>query len=338
MRKGIIGGGNLIVDNIKIIDYYPDKNMMCNIVEDPRVAIGGCPHNVLIDLAKMQVDIPLYALGLVGLDYGGDLIFKDFQENSIDTQFIQRTDKRATSFTDVMIEKTTGNRTFFHYGGANSELDYKHFLKAGEESNAKIFHLANLLHLETLDSEDSQYGLISAKVLNYLVEKGFKTSVDLVSVKSDLFTQIVKFCLKYINYLIINEIEAESLSGFKIRTSNGINKENLIKTGEFLIDNGVMDLVVIHFPEGGFAIDKNKKVYHADSYNVQGSKIKSAVGAGDAFCSGILYSLHEELNIDEALKIANACARFNLFHPTATGGAQNLTTVKNFINSTQKQD
>lgn len=333
MRKGIVGGGNLIVDYIKIVDYYPNKNMMCNIVQDPRVAIGGCPHNVLIDLSKMKVDIPLFAVGLIGTDQGGDLIIKDFEENNVDIQFVKRTDARKTSFTDAMIEKTTGNRTFFHYGGANSELDFEHFIGV-EKSNAKIFHLANLLHLEKLDSEDSEYGLISARVLKYLVEQGFKTSVDLVSVKSDLFASIVKYCLKYIHYLIINEIEAESLSGLTIRNSNGLlDKENLAKTAEFLIDNGVMDFVVIHFPEGGFVMDSKKTIYFEESYHLEASEIKSAVGAGDAFCSGILYALHEELQIKEAIQIANACARFNLFDATATGGAQTLETVKQFLSN-----
>jgi len=334
MRNGIIGGGNLIVDYIKIIDYYPQKNMMCNIIRDPLVAIGGCPHNVLIDLAKMKLDIPLFALGLVGNDKEGDLIIKDFNDHGVDVTYINRTVDRNTSFTDAMIEVTTGNRTFFHYGGANSELDYKHFLKIGEESNAKIFHLANLLHLDKIDSEEIEYGLVSARILNYLISKGFKTSVDLVSVKSNLFPHIVKYCLKYINYLIINEIEAESLSEYKIRMEDGsYDKDNLIKTGEYLIKNGVIDLVVIHLPEGGFVTDKNLKSVFVDSYWVDKSNIKSAVGAGDAFAAGMLYALHENLPIQYALQIANASARFNLFDSTATGGAQNLVVIKDFINN-----
>jgi sugar/nucleoside kinase (ribokinase family) len=337
MRRGIIGGGNLIVDNIKLIDYYPEKNMMCNIVEDPMTSVGGCPHNVLIDLARMEVNIPLFALGLVGEDQGGDLVIQDFENHKIDTKYVQKTSHRKTSFTDAMIEVNTGQRTFFHYGGANSELDFEHFIKAGEESNAKIFHLANLLHLDKLDSPDPEYGLISAKVLKYLKEKGFLTSVDLVSVISPLFQQINKFCLKYINYLIINEIEAERLSEINIRGSNGINKENLEKTGEFLIKNGVNDLVVIHFPEGGYAINKNLEHFYRESYKVEGKEIKSAVGAGDAFCSGILYGLHEDLPINEVLSIANGCARFNLFDATATGGAKSLKTILEFLNSVNRQ-
>jgi sugar/nucleoside kinase (ribokinase family) len=336
MRKGIVGGGNLIVDYIKIIDYYPNKNMMCNIVADPRVAIGGCPHNVLIDLAKMEVDIPLYALGLVGTDSAGDLVLEDFQKYNVNTDLVSRTPLRSTSFTDAMIESTTGNRTFFHYGGANSELDFEHFLKA-KDIGAKIFHLANLLHLEKLDSDDPEYGLISARVLKYLIEAGYKTSVDLVSVKSDLFAKVVQYCLKYIDYIIINEIEAESLSNLPIRTTDGVNFENLKKTAEFLISKGVRNLVVIHFPEGGYSMDTNYNETFSQSFMVESKYIKSAVGAGDAFCSGILYSLHEGLEIKEALKIANACARFNLFDATATGGAQTISKVKSFLEIENKK-
>lgn len=336
MRYGIIGGGNLIFDNIKVINYYPNKNMMCNIVQDPINAIGGCPHNVLVDLSKMNVNIPLYALGLIGEDYQGDLVLKDFHDNNINTDYVQKINYRNTSFTDCMIEQTSGNRTFFHYPGANQELDFPHFVTAAEKCEAKIFHIANLLHLEKLDSEDEDYGLISARVLKYLQEKGFRTSVDLVSVKSDLFEKIVKHCLKFIDYLIINEIEAESLSGMKIRHDEEIDKENLYKTGEFLIKNGVNKLVVIHFPEGGYAVNTDLNHFFVDCFKVESSEIKSAVGAGDAFAAGMLYCLHEELSIEEGLRVANASARFNLFDRTATGGATTLDNINSFINTKLK--
>jgi sugar/nucleoside kinase (ribokinase family) len=140
--------------------------------------------------------------------------------------------------------------------------------------------------------------------------------------------------LKYVHYLIINESEAENLSGLKIRKDdNSIDKENLIEAGKFLIAKGVRELVVIHFPEGGFAIDINLNVSHVDSFTVRKEEIKSSVGAGDAFCAAMLYALHEEWNIKDGLILANASARFNLFDSTATGGAKSLEVIKEYINS-----
>ena len=336
MRNGIIAGGNLIVDYIKIIDYFPNKNMMCNIVKEVMVAVGGGPHNVMVTLAKLNVDFPLTILGLVGNDSGADLVINDFQINNINTKYIKKISHRNTSFTDVFTELTTGNRTFFHYAGANSVLDFKDFVNAAEESNAKIFLIANLLHLDKLDEDDMEYGMISARVFKFLIDKGFKIATDLVSVKSDRFSLVFKYCLKYIHYLIINEIEAQSMSGFTIREDNNINKENLTKTAELLIKNGVIELVVIHFPEGGFAMDNNLNSHWCDSFKVENNLIKSAVGCGDAFNAGMLYGLHQNLPVKECLEIANACARFCLFDYTTTGGATSYENIRNFITGYNK--
>ena len=44
-----------------------------------------------------------------------------------------------------------------------------------------------------------------------------KTSVDVVSEDSDRFARIVTPALKYVDYCILNEIEAGKTAGFKIR-------------------------------------------------------------------------------------------------------------------------
>jgi sugar/nucleoside kinase (ribokinase family) len=332
MRNGIIASGCLILDNIKRVDYYPNKGMMCKIVEDIIHSVGGGTHNVLVTLAKMNVDVPLEVLGCVGKDEGGDKIINAFELNGIRTDLIQRVDKN-TSFTDVIVEVTTGDRTFMHYTGANAELDFPHFEKA-KLSNAKIF-LLGVLRLQKLDSADGEFGIGYAKVLSYLTSLGFKTAVDLVSIKSDLFGQIFQHCMKHIDYLIINEIEAQSLTGLIIRehATDPVNFENLEKSAEMLLKQGVRELVVIHIPDGCFVIDKGFNKYKGDCYKVDKGDIVSSVGCGDAFNAGVLYSLHEGFEIPMALKIGCACARFCLFHNTTTGGAVSFSEIKKFIDS-----
>ena len=64
------------------------------------------------------------------------------------------------------------------------------------------------------------------------------------------------------------------------------------------------------------------------SERVPSSEIVSSVGAGDAFCAGMLYALHEGFPLPRALRLANASARFNLFSPSSTGGAPSLSSLK----------
>jgi len=336
MRKGIASAGNWIIDYVKIIDKLPNKNMLGNII-GKAIGIGGAPHNVLVDIAKLKVEIPLDAIGIIGEDAEGEYILKIAKENGLDTKYLTKTNQADTSYTDVMTEEGTGARTFYHYRGANALLDAQHFDNLN--INSKIFHLGYLLLLDKLDAPDEEYGVKAARVLDKLQKQGFKTSVDVVSEQSDRFKRIVSPCLKYTDYLIVNEIEAGETTGHKIRIDNEtIDSYNLVAAAKSILKQGVKEVVIIHFPEGGFAMKQSGEKYFVPSFVVDPKEIAGSVGAGDAFCAGALYGLHEEWDMEEILKFANANARFNLTHPTTTGGAQEISEVQTYMNNAKQRE
>ena len=98
-----------------------------------------------------------------------------------------------------------------------------------------------------------------------------------------------------------------------------------------LLGRGVGRLCAIHFPEGGYAVSRNGERCWCDSVPVARHEIVSSVGAGDAFCAGMLYAQHERMPLCDALRTANASARFNLFSATSTGGAPTLHRLNEFI-------
>jgi sugar/nucleoside kinase (ribokinase family) len=230
-----------------------------------------------------------------------------------------------------MSEIQTGARTFFHYRGANALLDYPDFVNM--DAPAKIFHLGYLLLLDTLDSPDAEYGTVAARVLHLLKSKGYETSIDVVSEQGDRFRRIVTPSLKYVDYMICNEIEAGACSGIELRNETGLCRENLSKVAEYLFEQGVAKMVVIHFPEGGFAMRRNGEQLLIGSFPVLPTEIKSSVGAGDAFCAGALYGIHEGWSLADLLTFANANARFNLLSESSTGGAAPLSKVKEYMDS-----
>src|ERR1041384_7003511 len=177
-RSGVLAGGNWIIDQVKLIDVYPQREQLANIRSQVAYGTGGAPYNVLIDLAKAGVDFPLLAAGLVGKDTFGEQILSDCKKNKIDTKFLKATASADTSYTDVMTEQNGGRRTFFHFPGANAlwrgeELD---FIK----TKARIFHLGYLLLLDALDEPDAKFGTKAARLLSCAQEAGIKTSVDVV--------------------------------------------------------------------------------------------------------------------------------------------------------------
>ena len=329
MKRGIISAGNFIIDHVKTISYWPKRGMLADIL-DEKIGSGGGAYNNLIDLAKMDTQIPLYAVGMIGHDKDGDYIIDDLESHGISTKYMNRTSEAPTSYTDVMTEKGSEYRTFFHCRGANALLTDHHF--EGIQCEARIFYLGYLLLLDSLDSHDDHFGVKAARVLKKMSEKGFETAVDLVSVESERTVEIVISCLPHIDYLIINEIEASNVTGFPIRRSDqAIDAGNLERAAGRLIKEGVRSLVTIHFPEGAFGLQTDGKSAFVPSFKISSEEIKGTTGAGDAFCAGMLYCLHEKKSLEYALKFANASARFNLTHETATGGAAQLEQIEAFM-------
>ncbi len=328
-RCGILAGGNLLVDHVIEVERFPEAGTLVTM-QPVSTCIGGAPLNVLISLAKMQVPFPLGITGILGQDEDASYILKTLHTHQIQTCHVAQTSGR-TAHTYVMSAKDTRQRTFFHHLGVNTQLDLEHFREI--QTPHKIFHLGYLLLLAGLDQPDDEFGSISARLFHDMQQKGYLTSLDLVSVEEpEKFAQYVKPCLPYVNYLIINEWEAQMLSGVTVRNATGhIDSHQMWSAAKALIQLGVKDCVVLHCPEGAWAVTQTHSTYYAASYYLSSQEIKGTVGAGDAFCAGMLYALHENIAMADALKIANACAYFNLQSANSVDGTMSLATVQQFI-------
>jgi len=322
-RRGLLAGGNWIIDQVKLIDVFPQREQLANIRSQSE-GTGGAPYNVLLDLAKLGADFPLAGAGLVGKDALGSSILADCERHKIETRFLRATADANTSYTDVMTEESNGRRTFFHYRGANAlwrgeDLDFS-------KTKAAVFHLGYLLLLDALDEPDPKFGTKAARILSSAQAAGLKTSVDVVSEDSDRFNKIVTPALKHVDYLIINELEAGKTTGFKIRLPDGkLDTVALRHAAGALLQAGVRELVAIHFPEGGFARTRKGEDVWQPSLKLPDKFIAGTAGAGDAFCSGVLLGLHEGWELGRCLQTGVCVAAASLSHPTCTAGVKSLS-------------
>ena len=323
-RTGLLAAGNWIIDQVKMIDVYPQPEQLANIRSQSE-GTGGAPYNVLIDLAKSGTPFPLHAAGLVGQDVLGKHILDDCRRHRIDVQHLRTTPKAPTSYTDVMTEVGHGRRTFFHARGANAlwcgeDLDFK-------KLNVRVFHLGYLLLLDALDQPDARYGTRAARLLARAQAAGVKTSVDVVSEDSDRFARIVNPALRHVDYCILNEIEAGKTTGFKIRPAGGLlDTVALRHAAGTLLQQGVRELVVVHFPEGAFARTRKGDDFWQPSLKLPPKYIAGTAGAGDAFCAGVLYGLHEGWGLQRCLLTGVCMAAASLSNATCTAGVKSLNT------------
>lgn len=315
MRNGIMVGGNWIIDQVKLIDTYPQEEKLVNILEEFS-SNGGSAYNILKDLYKLKVEFPLEGIGLVGDDERGQTILEECKQMSVDTRQI-KTSAAPTSYTDVMSVQSTGRRTFFHHRGANALLDESCFDFSA--SNARIFHLGYLLLLDKLDILGADGLTGAATVLKRAKEAGFITTVDIVSENSARFKEIIPPSLPFVDYLFINEFEAKMLTGIETCTDAGlVCRSKCYDAAVRILAMGVNEWVVLHFPEGVIAVAKNGDTLFQPSIKLDATKIIGAVGAGDAFAAGVLTGIHNGWPMQKSLELGVCAAATSLFGATSS--------------------
>lgn len=308
-KKGIAVAGSILVDKINEISAYPQCGELTKI-HSVSLAAGGCVPNVAIDLKKISSETDVFALGKIGNDSEGKFLTEILNENGVDVSGILIDETKKTTFTDVM-SISGGQRTFFTYLGADSEfsacdIDF-------EKNIPQILHLGYFLLLDKVDNGE---GL---KILKKAKEIGIKTSIDLVSENSDRYNLIIP-CLPYVDYLIINEMEAGKL------TSIEPTYKNLETIAEKLKSMGVKEKVIIHMPEGSVCYS-NDGFSKLGSYVLPDDHIKGTTGAGDAFCAGALIGIYQNKTDLEIMEFASSCAVMALSSKDATSGMKDQNEI-----------
>lgn len=330
MKQGIAIAGNLIVDYVKLIDTFPGQGMLCNITDRSK-CIGGCAANTSACLAALDSSLPLYCFGSVGGDEDGNYVTARLAEMGICTDGIVVKHGAMTSFTDVMAVKNSGERTFFHARGANAvfgpaDIDFERI------RGVRHFHMGYVLLLDEFDKPDPDFGTVMARTLKRVQEMGVKTSLDVVSEDGERFAQVVKPSLRYCDYFIANEIESGRIAGIQARTLEGCLDQNALRAiCTTLFEYDVKEWIVIHAPEGGAAMTRDGSFFFQPSLALPADFIKGSVGAGDAFCAGILYGIYSGCSVEEALKTANAAAAANLSEADSVSGLRSYEKVMEFI-------
>ena len=325
MKKGIAIAGNMIVDMLYPTNGLPRPGELVTITGNMTRATGGCLCNDIIDLAVLDPSLPLTALGRVGDDAEGDFVLDKLRAlPNIDLGQIRR--GGTTSYTLVMADEVTKHRSFFQCRGANAD-----FCEADIDWDAldvDLLHVGYILLLDALDAPDEAYGTKMARLLHTAQTRGIKTSIDVVSEAGERFRHIVVPALKYTDYCVINELEAQATTGVTLTDGQGrLIRENLPEALKRMKALGVSTWAVIHSPEGGFGLDERDNYVAIDSLKLPEGYIKGSVGAGDAFCAGVLYAAWKGWALTEAIELGTAAAACSLSQPGGTEGMRSCESA-----------
>lgn len=317
-KKGIAVAGNMIVDILYPINGFPKPGELTTIIRDGSRSTGGCLCNDIMDLAALDANLPLTALGRVGDDEAGDFVLEKLHTYpNINLEQVKR--GGTTSYTLVMADEVTKQRSFYQCRGANArfceaDIDW-------DRLDVELLHIGYILLLDALDAPDEVYGTRLARLLHTAQQRGIKTSIDVVTEAGERFQRVVTPALKYTDYCVINEAEAQATTGVQLTDDAGsLIRGNIRAALEKMKALGVSTWAVIHCPEGGFGLDENDRLVSVAGLKLPHGYIQGTVGAGDAFCSGVLYGAWKGLSLTEAIELGTAAAVCSLSEPGATEG------------------
>lgn len=307
----IIVAGSILVDHINAIDAYPSAGELTQIRSVTKVP-GGLVPNTGRDIRLLAPDIPVWAFGSVGDDADGRFVSGELEKAGMTLRLaVEKTS--TTSFTEVM-SVTGGERTFFTYPGASAEWGYEKFpfddVQAGD-----LVLLGYFLLLPRIDNGD---GL---KILKELKRRGAKTAIDLVTENSDRYG-LVRECLPFVDYLIVNETEAARIVGKELPFEDLCTE---------LLALGVNERVVIHAPERGVTCARGGVSVSEPSCKLPAGFIKGKTGAGDAYCAGALVAIWKGSAERDILRTGAVAAVGALSAPGATDGVKALAELQEMV-------
>src|ERR1700732_4712041 len=207
---GILCAGTILVDVAKVIDAYPALDHLATI-EQVSLSTGGPGLNMAVDLRMLGAAFPIGMLGAVGDDEHAAFILAECARLGINTAGVRTLTGAVTSFTDGMIERDGGRRTFFHYSGANALFDAS--TADLQTSRARILHAGAPGIHPVMDRPLPGGGNGWAAPLQGAQAAGLHTNMELVSLAPARTAEVALPCLPYLDSIVINELEAGALTG-----------------------------------------------------------------------------------------------------------------------------
>ncbi len=319
-QRGIASVGCAVVDIAKIIDHYPEPDHLALIAEVSR-STGGPALNMAVNLRQLGADYPVWFHGAVGDDEHGRFLLAECDRLGIERTGLLTLPAVATSFTDVFLERH-GRRTMFFHPGANDA--YNSIGAAIELSGARILHTGSPGALKLMDEpvDDGRDGDGDAGggagghtgwslLLARCRAAGMHTNMELIDLGEELTRTLVGPCLPHLSSIVINELEGGAITGITAPSPDAddpVDWPRLEAMARRLVEMGVSTLAVVHFPAGAVAAAPGGRTWRQGSVRLPSERVRSAVGAGDAFAAGVLHGIHEGWPVADCLRLAVASA------------------------------
>ena len=257
---------------------------------------GGKGLNQSIALSRSGIEV--WHGGAIGFD-DSKMLLDILVEAGVKINLINR--KNSKSGHAIIQKINSGENCILLHGGANHMIT--------KEDVA--FTLGNF--------QEGDYIILQNEIseMPYIIESAHKKGMKVIFNPSPISKEIMDYPLEYVDYFILNEIEAADICN-----GHGLEGEELIKKLHNLFPTSK---IVLTLGEKGSIYKDAEAVYHQPIFKV---KAVDTTAAGDTFTGFFIGALVSGKAIDEALELA---AKASAIAVTKNGASVSIPTMEEVV-------
>ena len=279
-----------------------------NLAEAISYNSGGDANNQAIVLSRLGHKVSF--LSRVGNDFIGRFVKDMVAASGADVSHVKVSETEPTAANNILIGANDKKvYTISRNQTSRTEL-------CGDDidlevvKNAKMVSIGSMFVHPKLDRD-------LKKILTVAKENGAVICADVCPSGEECSLDILGEAVKYLDYLFVNESEAEYLSGENIPD----------RMADYFLNLGVGTVIVKLGAKGSF-ISTRDEAFVQKSFSVP---CVDTTGAGDCFASGFISGLLRGLPLKECARFATACSALTIQKVGATTAIRDLKQIEAFL-------
>lgn len=279
------------------VDSYPVENTKYRFNE--KYAAGGGPAgNAAYLLGKWGMDTVIAST--VGSDDFGTNIKKEFQSVNVNTDYLETSYDKETSFSFILINKNNGNRTVFNVATEHPAL-----------KKLSYDFAPDIIFTDGHDYNASQNAISKYPNANSIIDAGRVTP------------ELLELC-KYIKYIVCSKGFAETVTGLKFDYNN---PQTLVDIYIKLQDKYPNSNIVITLEEHGCLYQVNGQIKIMPGLKVDA---KDTTGAGDIFHGAFVYGMASGFDMEKVITLSNIAAGISVTKIGSRNSIPSLSEVLDY--------